>query len=117
MPPMPNCLSHKDSSLSSCNTLQTFTACHVAAGTLHSIWYAGNEFEDIDIGRDLVTSTYIVNHSSDPGSRFDEWVFIAHTASKTLVSPGHPEAIAIVLALFEHRGSPLCSSMANISTS
>src|SRR5260221_13636630 len=114
---MPNCLSHKDSSLSSCNTSQTFTACHVAAGTLHSIWYAGNEFEDIDIGRALGPSTSIMEHSSDPGPRFDERHFIAPTASKTLVSPGYPQPIAIVLAQFNHRRGTLFSSMANISTS
>src|SRR5258708_15422482 len=117
MPAMPNRLSHKDSSLSSCKPSQTFTAHHVAAGTLHSIGYAGNEFEDINIGRALGPSTSIMEHSSDPGPRFDEWGFIAPTASETLVSPGHSEAIAIISALLEHRGSPLCSSMANISTS
>src|SRR5258708_33218552 len=106
---MPNHLSHKDSSLSSCNTSQTFTACHVAAGTLHSIWYAGHEFEDINIGRALGPSTSIMEHSSDPGPRFDESRFIAPTARKTLVSPGHPEAMPVISALYEHTGGHLRS--------
>src|SRR5260370_42617633 len=108
MPAMPNHWSQKDSSLSPSNTLQIFTACHVATGTLHSIWDAGNEFEDIEIGKASGPSTSTIECSSCPGPGFDEW------AGKILVSPDHSEAIT-VSALFEHK-DPLCSSMTDIST-